>query len=84
MPAPVSLRHASDNDPALPGSPVSHKPVVGRHPEERSDEGSLFDSHFLPGTNITVLSAHPKGADPRRIPLTLASALVFSTLCPLF
>jgi len=46
----IRLRHKSPNH---------RHPAVGRHPEERSDEGSLFDFNFLPRPLIHSRVPHP-------------------------
>jgi len=51
-------------DPLPRRTNESHSPAVGRHPEERSDEGPLFDvtrSKLLSRTRIirVLLRVHP-------------------------
>src|SRR5579863_6851517 len=46
---PSAFRGATSADPLLLAFQPHRPTAFGRHPEERSDEGSLFDSHFLPG-----------------------------------
>jgi hypothetical protein len=48
--ATTQTRHAG----GVPQFFVCATLAFGRHPEERSDEGSLFDFHFSPKSQITA------------------------------
>src|ERR1700679_1312998 len=48
---PSAFRDATSADPLLLAFQPHRPTAFGRHPEQRSDEGSLFDSASCPGAN---------------------------------